>query len=33
MVLLELLDPVIVNAKQLERIADGNCIGALPLHG
>ena len=31
MVLMELLDPVIVDTRQLERLGDGACIGSLPL--
>jgi uncharacterized protein involved in exopolysaccharide biosynthesis len=31
MILLELIDPVIVNTRQLERLNDGGCLGSLPL--
>ena len=32
MILLELIDPVIVSTRQLERMADGACLGSLPQH-
>lgn len=32
MLLLELVDPVIVSTRQLERLADGACLGSLPQH-
>lgn len=32
MILLELIDPVIVDTRQLEKLADGACLGSLPLN-